>query len=333
MLLDKFEIKNKLLKNRIVMPPMVTRMATDGFVSDFHLVHYGIRSEYGVGMIMLEATAVVPEGRISLKDLGIWDDSHVYGLSRITEYLRENGTISCLQLAHAGRKSDKSLDVVGPSSIAFSDDYKTPRELSTSEIKKIVDAYKDAAIRAKKAGFDAVEVHGAHGYLLNSFLTPLINKREDEYGGSFENRVRFLEEVVTTVRENFDGILSVRISADDHAEGGLTVEDYFEVVERLEQLGVDMIDVSSGGVVSTSYNLYPGYQVQYSEKIKQRVSIPVTAVGLITDYQLAKNIIRDGRADLIQFGRELLRNPSLVLQFAKLEGKDLDLAYPYAAKK
>ncbi len=333
MLLDSFKLKDKVLKNRIVMPPMVTRMAKDGFVSDFHLVHYGMRSEYGVGMIMLEATAVVPDGRISTHDLGIWSDEHIEGLSKIASYLKRNNTVSCLQLAHAGRKSDKSLDVVAASPVAFNKDYVTPREIEVEEIKQVVEAFGKAAVRAKKAGFDAVEVHAAHGYLINSFLSPLTNKRTDEYGGDIKNRVRLLKDVVEKVRSSFDGILSVRISASDHAEGGLEVSDYIEIAKLLEELGVDLLDVSSGGVVSTSYNLYPGYQVQYSEEIKKHISIPVTAVGLITDYHLAKNIIRDQRADLIQFGRELLRNPSLVMQFAEKEGKDLELAYPYAARK
>lgn len=329
MMFEEFRIKSRVLKNRIVMPPMITCHAEDGMVNQFHMAHYGVRSDMGVGMVIVEATAVEERGMITLEDLGIWDDDHIFGFEMLTDYLRKNKTISCLQLAHAGRKSHHSLDQVAPSAIPFAEDKNTPRELSKEEIEEIIAAFGKAAYRAKMARFDAVEIHGAHGYLINQFLSPLSNQRTDEFGGDFDKRFEFLKRIYQEVRKNFCGLIFVRVSAEEYAQGGLHIEDHVEIAKRLESLGVDLMDISSGGVVPYDYEAYPGYQVHLSEEIKKAVSIPVTAVGLITDYNQAKSILENDQADLIQMGRELLRSPGIVMAFAKEAGVELDLPYPY----
>ncbi len=330
MLLTEIKIRNKTVKNRICMPPMITCHAVEGHIQDFHLVHYGIRSDLGVGIIILEATSVLPDGRITLEDLGIWSEGHIEGLSKITSYLKNNNTLSCVQLAHAGRKAHNDLVQVAPSSIKFNDNYNTPKELTLNEIKIIIEAFKDAAVRADKAGFDAVEIHGAHGYLINQFLSPLTNVRTDEYGGSFSKRFRLLKEIIQEVKSSYNGLIFVRVSADEYAKGGLHIEDHLKIAEQLEMLGVDLIDVSSGGLVPTEYKLYPGYQVELSAKIKQVVNIPVSAVGLINDVAMAENILNENRADIIQFGRKLLKDP-MFAQSASTELKvDIELPFPYS---
>lgn len=328
MMFNEFKIKSRTLKNRLVMPPMITCHAEDGMVNQFHMTHYGIRSDMGVGMVMVEATAVEERGRITLEDLGIWNDDQIFGFEMLTDYFRKNKTISCLQLAHAGRKSHITLDRVAPSAVSFSEE-EMPSELTKEDIEKIIKAFGKAAYRAKMARFDAVEIHAAHGYLINQFLSPLSNTRTDEFGGDFEKRFEFLRRVYQEVRKYFCGLVFVRVSADEYVEGGLHIEDHVEIAKRLEKLGVDLIDVSSGGVVPYSYDPKPGYQVHLSEQIKKAVSIPVTAVGLITEYSQAKEILENEQADLIQLGRELLRNPGTVLKFAKEEGIELDVPYPY----
>ncbi len=330
MLLEEYKIKSKKLKNRIVMPPMITAHAEDGMVNQFHLAHYGVRSDMGVGMIIIEATAVSENGRITTKDLGIWSDEQAFGFEMLTDYLRKNKTISCIQLAHAGRKADKTLKMVAPSAIPFKEDAPIPHELTLEEIEEVIKDFGKAALRAKSAIFDAVEIHAAHGYLINQFLSPITNKRIDEFGGSFEKRFEFLKRVFKEVRSNFCGLVGVRISADEYVEGGLSIKDHVIYAKMLEELGVDYIDVSSGGIAPYEYDPKPLYQVPYSEEIKKVVDIPVTAVGLITDFEQAENILQNNQADLIQFGRELLRNPGLVIKFGKEAGVELDLDYPYS---
>lgn len=330
MLLEQFQICNRTLKNRIVMPAMITAHAEDGMVNQFHMTHYGIRSDMGVGMIILEATAVAENGRITMEDLGIWKDEQIFGYEMITDYLRKNKTISCLQLAHAGRKSHNDLRQVAPSAVPFKDGDPVPHELTIEEIEEIISDFGKAALRAKIARFDAVEIHAAHGYLINQFLSPLSNKRTDEFGGTKEKRFEFLRRVVKEVQKNFCNLIFVRVSADEYVEGGLTIDDHIEIAKELEQLGIHMMDISSGGVAPYNYDPKPGYQVHLSEKIKQNVSIPVTAVGLITEYEQAKEILESNQADLIQMGRELLRSPGKVLEFAKKEGVTLEVDYPYS---
>jgi len=329
MLIEEYRIKSRTLKNRIVMPPMITAHAIEGMVNQFHMTHYGIRSDMGVGMIIVEATAVSPAGRITLEDLGLWSDNQVYGFEMITDYLRKNKTISCLQLAHAGRKSHHTLPLVSASSIPFKEDGVIPHELSVEEIEDIISDFAHAARRAKIAGFDAVEIHAAHGYLINQFLSPLSNKRNDEFGGSFDKRFEFLKRVYKAVRKEFCNLVFVRVSAEEYAEGGLTIDDHVEIAKRLEALGVDLMDISSGGVVPFEYEVFPGYQVEFSKRIKEAVEIPVTAVGLITDYDQALEIVESGKADLIQLGRELLRSPGKVFEFAKREGVQIESGFPY----
>lgn len=309
-LFEPFTLRNIELKNRIVMSPMCMYQAKDdGFANDFHFVHYTSRAIGQVGLIIPEATAVVPEGRITNKDLGIWSDEHIENLTKIVSNLKAYGTKAGIQLAHAGRKATVDDDIYAPSSIAFSDMYKTPLEMSKEDIKDVVSAFKEAAQRAIKAGFDVLEIHGAHGYLINEFLSPLTNQRTDEYGGSIENRYRILREVIDAVRSIWNGPLLVRISANEYAEGGLTPEDYIQFALWMKAQDVDLIDVSSGGVVSVPVSSYPLYQVPFSEIIKQEANIATGAVGIITNGKDAEAILQEQKADLIFIGRELLRNP------------------------
>lgn len=309
-LFSPFTIKNITLKNRIVMSPMCMYSATNqqGFLEDFHFTHYISRAVGQVGLIILEATAVTPEGRISYEDLGIWDDEHIQKLSELVQKIKQYGAKTGIQLAHAGRKAMVDEDIYAPSAIPF-DDMKTPKEMSKEDIKKTVDAFRKGAIRAKKAGFDIIELHGAHGYLINEFLSPLTNTRNDEYGGTLQNRYRFLKEVIQNVKEVWDGPLFVRVSANDYHPEGLSITDYVQLTQWMKEDGVDLIDVSSGAVIRTRIDVYPGYQVPYAETIRNKVGIPTGAVGMITSGIQAEEILKNNRADLIFIGRELLRNP------------------------
>ncbi len=306
------------LKNRIVMSPMCQYQAkADGFVTDWHRVHYPTRAVGGVGLIMVEATAVQPNGRISNQDLGIWSDDHIQGLSELVRLVHHHGAKIGIQLAHAGRKAQADGRHVAPSAIAFSDDYDVPEELAADEINEIVQAFRQAAIRAEKAGFDVVEIHAAHGYLINEFLSPLANHRQDEYGGNRENRFRLLEKTVKAVQEVWSGALFVRISAEEYAEGGNHIEDYVYYAGLLRDLGVHCIDVSSGGVVMAKIQDVPLYQVPFAERIKREAGILTGAVGKITTADQAEEILRQERADLIFIGRELLRNPYWAIHAAR----------------
>ncbi len=309
LLFSPYMLKEVVLKNRIVMSPMCMYSAdSQGMANTFHQVHYASRAAGQVGLVMLEATAVTPEGRISSKDLGIWDDAHIEGLQTLTRLIREYGAKSAIQLAHAGRKATVDTPAVAPSAIPY-DGMKTPLALATHEIKDIVAAFQAAAVRARKAAFDVIEIHGAHGYLINEFLSPLSNQRTDEYGGSAENRYRFLREIITAVQEVWTGPIMVRISATDYYPGGLTPDDYVEFAKWMKKQGVDVIDCSSGALVPASIDVYPGYQVPFSNQIKHEAQIATGAVGLITSGLQAEEILRNEQADLIFIGRELLRNP------------------------
>lgn len=310
-LFTSYTLKDVTLKNRIVMSPMCMYSSheKDGKVQNFHKTHYTSRAIGGAGLLIVEATAVTPQGRISDRDLGIWDDEHIAGLRELVSLMKEEDTKTGIQLAHAGRKAVVDGDILAPSPIAFDETYKQPKEMSVEDIKETVEAFRQGAIRAKQAGFDIIELHGAHGYLLNEFLSPITNKRTDEYGGSAENRYRFLKETITAVKEVWEGPLFVRISANDYLEGGMDPEQYIEMTRWMKQDGVDLIDVSSGAVAPARIKAFPGYQVPFSDTIKHGADIPTGAVGLILSPAQADEIIQNDRADLIFLGRELLRDP------------------------
>jgi NADPH2 dehydrogenase len=325
------------LKNRIVMPPMCQYSAdNDGYVNDWHYLHYGTRAVGGVGLIIIEATAIEPRGRISDRDLGIWSDNHIDGLKRLVDICKANGAKIGIQLAHAGRKCGVSSEkIVAPSPIRFSDEYKVPIELSKDEIKNIVAAFASAAERAYKAGFDIVEIHGAHGYLINEFLSPLSNHRTDEYGGSKENRARLLQEVIEAVRKVWpkNKPLMVRVSAEDYDVNGNHPEDISDYLNMMNRDDIDIIHVSSGAVVSNYIHTYPGYQVTFSEKIKNLTGLPTIAGGLITSPLMAEEILENNRGDLVFLGRELLRNPYWPLEAAKVLKEDLKWPTQYERAK
>lgn len=310
-----FEIKNATIPNRIVMPPMCMYSATeDGYVTNWHRVHYGARAVGGVGLIILEATAVEKRGRLSNRDLGIWDDSHIEGLAELVDLCKAHGSVVGIQIAHGGRKSWGD-DLVAPSALAFPDQA-VPHALSISEIQDVVESWRQAARRAEAAGFKLLQIHAAHGYLIHEFLSPLSNQRTDEYGGSLENRMRFLLEIVEAVQSEWPQKkpLSVRLSAVDYLEGGLTIEDTVAISRVLKAKGVDLMDISSGGLLPARIELAPGYQVPFAEAVKKGAEIPTIAVGLITTPELAQEILSNGHADFVALGRELLRNPYWVLQ-------------------
>ncbi|WLR49695.1 NADPH dehydrogenase NamA [Bacillus tianshenii] len=317
-LFSPYSIKNVTLKNRIVMSPMCMYSSTDeGTVQNWHLTHYTSRAVGQVGLVMIEATAVTQQGRISSRDLGIWDDSQIEGLKQLTDLIHENDAKAAIQLAHAGRKATIDGDIAAPTALPFNDEMKTPKEMTTEDITETIQAFQDGAVRAKKSGFDIIEIHGAHGYLINEFLSPLSNKRTDQYGGSSENRFRFLEEIIEAVQAVWDGPLFVRVSASDHHPEGLSIEDHVLYAKKMKELGIDLIDCSSGAIVPATIDVYPGYQVQYADKIRHEAGIATGAVGMITTGIHAEEILKNERADLIFLGRELLRDPYWPYRAAK----------------
>ncbi len=323
-LFEPYQLQTISLKNRIVMAPMCMYSAQDdGLVKPFHHVHYATRAAGQVGLIVVEATSVVPEGRISNKDLGIWDDTHIAGLTQLVDGMKAYGAKTAIQLAHAGRKATVEGEIFAPSAIAYSDAYKTPTEMTIEDIEYVIEAFKQAAIRASKAGFDALEIHGAHGYLISEFLSPATNKRTDAYGGSQENRYRLLRQVIDAIRSVWDGPLLVRVSAEDYAEAGTTMEDFIVFSRWMRSQSVDLVDVSTGGVVQARINVFPGYQVPHAERIKQGAEMPTSAVGLITTAIQAEEILQNNRADLIFLGRVLLREPYWPLRAAKELGEEV----------
>lgn len=343
-LFSPFPLRAITLPNRIVVSPMCQYSSEDGFANDWHLVHLGARAQGGAGLVMTEAAAVVPEGRITPHDLGIWKDEHISGLKRITEFIHSQGAYAGIQLAHAGRKASMARpweeervhspetggwQPVAPSAISFGPGYGDPAAIDVEDFVTIIDAFGTAARRALEAGFDVVEIHAAHGYLLHEFFSPLSNRRTDLYGGSFPNRTRLLFEVVDRVREEWpqDLPLFVRISATDWVEGGWTIEESVALARELKARGgVDLIDVSSGGLVpNAKISTGPGYQVPFSELIKSETGIATGAVGMITAPEQAEEILQTGKADLVFLARELLRNPYWPLQAAQ----KFDLAIPW----
>lgn len=324
-LFEAYDLKNIKLKNRIVMPPMCMYSANEyGMANVDHLVHYAARAAGGVGLIILESTAISEEGRIQEQDLGIWDDDHVAGLRRVAHCCQGYGAKVGIQLGHAGRKGCAKSDNLAPSILAFDDELGNPTELSVEGIGQLVEKYKQAAVRAVNGGFDLIEIHGAHGYLVHQFLSPLTNKRKDEFGGSLENRIRFLKQIIEAIRSVVPEEMPVtlRVSASDYEEGGLDIEETIKIVNGVKD-GLDMIHVSSGGLLSKGVKSYAGYQVEFANAIKKRCGIPTIAVGLITDPTMVEEILESGRADLVALGRELLRNPYWVLsQVKKGNGED-----------
>ncbi|HET7628526.1 MAG TPA: NADPH dehydrogenase NamA [Bacillales bacterium] len=325
-LFEPITFKDVTLKNRIVMAPMCmySCMEEDGKVNDWHVTHYTSRAVGQAGLVILEASAVTPQGRISKQDLGIWSDEHVDGLRSLVALNHEHGSKIGIQLAHAGRKAEVDGPIIAPTAEPYNEKTKVPDEMSRAQIEETVEAFKSAAGRAKAAGFDVIELHGAHGYLISEFLSPLANKRKDEYGGSRDNRYRFLREVIEAVKEVWDGPLFVRVSASDYREGGNTSEDHVYFASLMKAQGVDLVDCSSGGVAPARVNVYPGYQVKFAEQIKHGAGIATGAVGLITEPLHAEEILQNDRADLILLARELLRDPYWPLRAARALGEPID---------
>lgn len=320
------------LKNRIVMAPMCMYRAVEGLVNEWHLIHYATRAIGGVGLIIVEATAVDPIGRISKDDLGLWSDEQIEGQRILVNYLHEQGAKAGIQLGHAGRKAKVGFGrVVAPSEIAFNETYKTPEAMTESEIKDVAVKFKQAAERALEAGYDVLEIHGAHGYLINQFLSPLTNHRTDGYGGGLENRSRLLIEVIQAIREVWKAPkpIFVRFSAAEYHEGGNTASDIAEICKMIKPLGIQVAHVSSGGVVDVPVNAYPGYQIGFAAEIRRKSDLLTIAGGLITDAHQANDILSEQSADLIFMGRELLRNPYWALHAAKTLGVEVAWPKPY----
>ncbi len=338
-LFSPLQLRSLTFANRIGVSPMCQYSSHDGFATDWHLVHLGARAQGGPGLVMLEASAVLPEGRISSADLGIWKDEHIPRLQQIACFIHSQGVRAGIQLAHAGRKGSMSQpfggerlltpdegrwQTVGPSPIAFSPNHDVPQALDQSGISAVVSAFSRAACRANAAGFDFVEIHAAHGYLLHEFLSPLANHRTDAYGGSFANRIRLLLEVVEGVRAEWPAHLPlfVRISATDWAEGGWSPDESVELARHLRARGVDLVDVSSGGQVPDARIPFaPGFQVPFAARIRVEAGIPAAAVGMITDPAQANEIVVSGQADMVFLAREMLRDPYWPLHAAAALGE------------
>jgi 2,4-dienoyl-CoA reductase-like NADH-dependent reductase (Old Yellow Enzyme family) len=353
-LLSPLKIRSVTFRNRIAMSPMCQYSAQDGFANDWHLVHLGSRAVGGAALVVIEATAVAASGRISPGDLGIWKDEHIEPLSRIAQFIHTQGAVAAIQLAHAGRKASCEVPwkggeglltserggwpVVGPSAIPFAETSPVPKALDEAEIDAIVAAFETGARRALQAGFKVIEIHSAHGYLLHEFLSPISNHRNDRYGGSLENRMRFLLRVVERLRGLMPEVmpLFVRISATDWAEGGWDIEQSVELAIQLKRLGVDLIDVSSGGTVPFArIPVAKGYQVPFARRIREGADIRTGAVGLITEPHSANEIVTGGDANLVFIAREMLREPYWAAKAYQALGEEpaWPIQYGYAVKR
>lgn len=326
-LFDPFVLRGVTFANRVFVSPMCQYSCSDGLANDWHLVHLGARAVGGAALVMTEATAVMPEGRISPQDLGLWSDAHAAALAPSIRFIRQQGRVAGMQLAHAGRKASTrrpwegqgavmpeagGWQPVGPDTHRFADNYPVPRPLDAYGLRQVVDAFRQAAQRSRDLGVEVVEVHAAHGYLLHEFMSPLSNTRTDAYGGSFDNRIRLTLEVVDAVRAVWPDRLPmfVRISATDWTDGGWDVEQSVELARRLRERGVDLVDCSSGGnVPHVQIPLAPGYQVPFAERIRREAGVATGAVGLITTATQADAIVREERADAVLLARQLLRDP------------------------
>lgn len=346
-LFSSFKLRSVEFANRVGVSPMCQYSSEDGFANDWHLVHLGSRAQGGAGLVIAEASAVTPEGRISPADLGIWKDAHVPMLERVARFVHTQGARAGIQLAHAGRKASTASPLVGhglvlpaqggwepvaPSAVPFASDYAMPRALDRAGIEAVIEAFRQAAHRAAQAGFDLVEIHAAHGYLLHEFLSPLANHRNDEYGGSFENRVRLIVEVVDAVRGEWPEHLPlfVRISATDWVEGGWNADDSVRLSHLFREHKVDLVDVSSGAMVpDAKMPVGPGYQVEFASRIRREAGIPTAAVGLITDPVQANAIVEQGEADLVLLARAELRDPYWPLHAAAALGETISWPVQY----
>ncbi len=326
-------LRGLTLRNRILMPPMCMYSAEpDGIATDWHLSHYHARARGGVGLILMEATAVEPRGRISINDLGLWNDAQVAPFARIARLVQGEGAALGVQLAHAGRKAWSAErgfgpeTPVAPSAVAYNDESNTPHVLTLDEIDELVLRWQVAAQRAEAAGLDVIEIHAAHGYLTHEFLSPLANHRDDAYGGDLPNRMRFLLRVVDAVRAVWpvEKLLFVRVSAHDWVEGGLTLDDTVLIARALREHGVDLVHCSGGGMSGARPpSVGPGYMIPFAERVRRETGIPTAAVGLITAPELADAVIRNRQADLVALGRELLRHPHWPLDAARALGHDV----------
>jgi 2,4-dienoyl-CoA reductase-like NADH-dependent reductase (Old Yellow Enzyme family) len=351
-LFSPLKIKNIELKNRLMVSPMCEYSSEDGFANDWHLVHLGSRAVGGAALVMTEATAVSAEGRITAGDLGIYKDEHIAKLKQITDFIHLHGAVAGMQLAHAGRKashvepwnggrqiptdSPGGWTTLAPSAIAFTEQEEPPLELDKAGIEKVKADFKTAAIRAIAAGFKVIELHGAHGYLLHEFLSPLSNFRTDEYGGPFENRIRLLLEIIEAVQQVWpkENPLFVRISASDWTEGGWNADDSVALAKILKDKGVDLVDCSSGGnVPHAKIPVGPGYQVEFAEWIRKETGVLTGAVGMITGVKQADDIIQHGQADLVIMARQLLRDPYFPLRAAHELGHDVIWPVQYVRAK
>jgi 2,4-dienoyl-CoA reductase-like NADH-dependent reductase (Old Yellow Enzyme family) len=355
MLFDRIRLREIEARNRIVVSPMCQYSALDGHVTDWHLVHLGKFAQGGAGIVFVEATAVEKRGRITHGDTGIWDDAHIAGLRRISEFLKSQGAVPAIQLAHAGRKAsmarpwygngplteddakrgESAWSIVAPSEAPVGEGWIAPRAFRKGDFEVLLNAYRQAVRRAQAAGFDVIELHAAHGYLLHTFLSPLSNTRDDEYGGSLENRMRFPLEVAKAVREAWPAAkpLFLRCSSIDDVEGGWSIEDSVAFASQLKKAGVDVIDCSSGGILGsataatkTLLPRVPGFQLPFSEKIRKEAGLKTMAVGLILTAQQAEEALQAGRADLIAIGREALYDPNWPLHAARELGVDPEYA-------
>jgi 2,4-dienoyl-CoA reductase-like NADH-dependent reductase (Old Yellow Enzyme family) len=364
-LFDSLAIRGINFANRVFVSPMCQYSSTDGYANDWHLVHLGSRAVGGAGLVLTEATAVLPAGRTSPQDLGIWSDGHIEPLARIVRFIHEQGSVAGIQLAHAGRKASTYRPwegqgalpeteggwkkVVAPSAVVFADRYPVPQAMSSEGIQEIVKAFADAAHRACEAGFRVIEIHAAHGYLIHEFLSPVSNQRSDAYGGAFENRTRVLREIVTAVRRSCPERAPVfaRISATDWVEGGWDIQQSVELARQVKELGVDLIDCSSGGnVPHAKVPVGPGYQTPFAEQIRREAKIITAAVGMITSPVQAEHILATGQADAVFIAREFLRDPywplraarelgqatSWPVQYLRLPPKAQRLAFPWTSR-
>lgn len=350
-LFEPFSIRGITFRNRIAMSPMCQYSAEEGFANPYHLVHYGSRAMGGTALILQEATAVAEEGRITPGDLGLYSDKHIDFLKTITGFIKQYGAVPGIQLAHAGRKAGcaKPWDggkqlwkdeggwaTVAPSAIAFQEGEEAPLALDETGIRRVVESFKDASVRAVEAGYEVIEIHAAHGYLIHEFLSPLSNQRNDNYGGPFRNRIRLLLEAVSSIRDVIPEKmpLFVRISATDYIDGGWNPDEAVQLAILLKDMGVDLIDCSSGGMVPyAKIPFAPGYQLPFSEKIRKEANIATGAVGLITETVQAEEILEQGKADMILLGRELLRNPYFALSSARVMGENIEWPVQYSRAK
>ncbi|MDR2212231.1 MAG: NADH:flavin oxidoreductase/NADH oxidase [Pseudomonadales bacterium] len=338
-LFDSLQLRSLSLPNRIAVSPMCQYSAREGVAQDWHFAHYGSRAVGGAALVIVEATAVAPEGRISADDMGLWNEAQIEPLARIVRFMETQGCAAAIQLAHAGRKGSISLgwqpqraltadeggwEIVAPSPLAFGVEYAEPQALDGAGIRQVIEQFTAAARRAHQAGFKSVEIHAAHGYLLHQFLSPLSNQRSDEYGGSFANRTRLVREVTSAVRAVWPEELPllIRLSATDWAEGGWNADETVELCRELKGLGVDLVDVSSGGLVPhAKIPAGPGFQTEFAARVRREAGIASAAVGFISAPAQADHIIRSGQADLVLLGREMLRDPYWPLHAARELGQ------------